>query len=91
MKVSEIKISEFYSTCCEMDREILTAVYALAMWEIGELNTRAYGIRTLDIYYSFIEEHKFNILRNQTNNLQFILFHSVTLNHLTGAIAASME
>lgn len=31
------KMNEFNSTCCETDYEIFTTVYALAMWEIGEL------------------------------------------------------
>lgn len=31
------KMDEFSSTCCEIDSEIFTTVYALAMWEIGEL------------------------------------------------------
>lgn len=31
------KINKFNLTCCELDYEIFTTVYALAMWEIGKL------------------------------------------------------
>lgn len=33
------KMNEFHAASCEMDYEIITAAYALAMWEIGELTT----------------------------------------------------